>query len=425
MSDNDVLYSLWLSCVCGHSPSLISKCTQLGKPKDIFSGKVNDAALRRVLGDSAYKALCFKDLSGAEEILDYCKSSGIRVLSLDDKCYPNMLRNINTPPIVLYTKGEELDLNDFLTVTIVGTRHNSEAGTAFTHKLGYELAAKGIIIVSGMAKGLDSAAHIGALAAKQKTVAVLAGDVENIYPKKNKELYKAILNNGMIVSERPPHTVGKGDFYRERNRIIAGLSYGTVVVEGGVRSGTSITAGFAYEFNRDIFAVPGSPAKNNSFVPNSLLRDGAVLTLSANDVLNEYSGVYTELLENGRNMLDGSPKDFADAADEFKKFGVDIEAPAKKSGAVNARGTKYKIKQNEMTSKADDSAIKSKLKFEKYSKDEMLVIECLTKHNGLMYIDEIISDTGISSSIINSILVMLQMKGAVRQVSGNLYKFVI
>lgn len=415
-------YKLWINCVCGHSPKLIGKCMSLGaSPEDIFRGNIDEFALRRVLGDAAYRRLIKRDLSDAEEILDYCKSNGIRILSIDDESYPELLRHIYEPPRILYTKGDELNLNDFLTVSVVGMRRGSEAGIDFTHKLSYELASNGIIIVSGMAEGLDGAAHIGALAAKQKTVAVLAGGVEIIYPKKNEYIYESILSNGMIVSERPPHAVGKSEYYRERNRIIAGLSYGTIVIEGAVRSGTSITAGLAYEFNRDIFAVPGSPTNINSLVPNSFLQNGAIVTLSAKNVLDEYKDVYPQLLENGKCMLKGAPKEFCDAAEDFEIFDVNIKLSAKKAGLAAKRRKNAKNNKNKAEVKIDKDKAKEKPNFEKYNQQERLILECLYKRGESMHIDEIITETGVSSSAVNSIMVMLQMKGAVKQNTGNLY----
>ncbi len=417
MDKNDLIYSLWINCVCGHSPLLISKCMKTGiKPKDIFDGKADESLLRRALGIAVYGKLQRRDLSEAEEILDYCTTGGIRILSIDDKQYPELLRNINEPPNILYTKGEELDLNDFLTITIVGSRHCSKQGIKFTHKLSYELAANGVIIVSGMAEGLDAAAHIGALAAKQKSVAVLAGGVERIYPKKNDYIYEAILDSGMIVSERPPLAVGTGEYYRERNRIIAGLSYGTIVVEGGVRSGTSITAGLAEEFNRDLFAVPGSPESYMSHVPNALLRDRAILTLSAKDVIQEYEDVYPHLFENGKSLLPKSVMDFENVSDEFKKFGVDV-----KYSAAKQKPNKKIKQQDKIDGKINYNKNNAKPSFDKFNEQERLVLECLYKHGDLTHIDEIINETEISSPAVNSIMIMLQMKGAVRQNSGNLY----
>ncbi len=265
-------------------------------------------------------------------------------------------------------------------------------------------------MVSGMAAGLDAAAHMGALKAGQRTVAVLAGGVDVIYPAKNKYIYYEILKRGMVISERPPEQVGKPYFYQERNRILAGISTGTLIVEGNQKSGTSITAKYAQEYNRDIFAVPGKPTDEKAYVPNSLIRDEAITTLSADDIIYEYSSVYGEYLDNGVAALIGENPDlFKEYEDEY---GYDIEKVPK----VN------KAKKDKEEDKAKNRA---KPDFDKYTNKEKIILEYLYSFDVPVHIDEIIRATKLNVSEVNSIMLMLQIKGAVQQSAGNLYSLKI
>lgn len=411
-NDNELVYRVWLNDVCDHSPKLLDKFAKLGfTPKELYDGAGDKRALKQILRlrYSDYKR---KSLESAEEILKHCDDNNIRILTIDDEDYPYMLRNIYSPPSILYTKGDSLNLNDYIAVTIVGSRGGSDEIENFTRRLAYDLAAAGIIIVSGMALKLDSAAHTGALMAGQKTIAVLAGGVDVIYPKSNSYLYEKILENGMIVSERPPETVGKAGFYEERNRIMVGMSHGVVITEGAKNGGTSITARHGTESGRDMFAVPGRPDDELAYVPNAMLRDGAILTLSASDVLNEYENVYAEVLENGRALLKSEPVPY----DEKQYESFDKKPHVKKSDK----------KQHSKDKPKDIKTENSKPDFSGYNENERLILEYLYEHkDGPSHIDEIIRATGLGVSVASNAVIMLQIKGAVKQSMGNLYTLVL
>lgn len=413
--EKSLIYRLWLSCVCRHSPPLIDKCLRLGyTPEELFHGAADDR-IRDILRDYN-KEYRRKDLSDAEKLLEYCMRNNIRVLSIDDKAYPETLRNIDTPPGILYTKGEELDLNDYFTITVVGSRYVSDDMVEFTRKLGYELAASGMIVVSGMALSLDAAAHTGALVAGQKTVAVLAGGVNVVYPPENRYLYDQILESGMIVSERPPEMKGNAELYDERNRIVAGLSYGTIVVRGNKRSGTKKTARHAFSNSRDVFAVPGSPLDPMSYVPNMLLSTNALVATSAEDVLREYETVYADKLERGRALLTYEPAPYEDMGDVLREVlsGINDKSrtstPKKEGSAPNGGKTRKKPQKPD---------------FSRYSEDERRILEYLYSSRRRKHIDEIMRDTGMNPANLQGIMLMLQVKGAVKQSMGNLYELSI
>ena len=409
MDDKDLLYKLWINTVCGHSPQTIDKFVRLGITREeAFDKNAYKDLFKKALGDKVYGKMRKRDLSEAKEILDYCRSNRIRIITIEDDDYPERLKYVTKPPRILYVKGENINLNNLLPITVVGSRNPTDYGEKFAYKLSYEMAEQGIITVSGMARGIDAAAHMGALDCGQKTVAVLAGGVDVVYPQENEDIYNRISENGMIISERPPHAVGRSGYYQERNRIIVGLSYGVVIVEGRVRTGTSITAGYAEDFSRDLFAVPGNPISKMSELPNGLLREGATLTTSAEDIVNEYEDVYPKLLENGKKLLKEYPAEYRNFDTEHENDTKnDINKPISKSNGD------------------DDNKILEKPSFEEYNAQERMILEYLFSRGELTHIDEIINNTGLASPTVNSIMIMLQMKGAVRQSSGNLYILVM
>ncbi|MFH0764433.1 MAG: DNA-processing protein DprA [Candidatus Omnitrophota bacterium] len=212
----------------------------------------------------------------------------IRKITPNDAEYPKNLRNIHTPPKQLYVNGTLLE-SDEIAVAIVGSRRASVYGLETAGKLGFELAARGVMVVSGMAVGIDSAAHRGALKAKGRTIAVMGSGHSVIYPPQNKKLYEEIANTGAVITEYEDDMPPLAQNFPARNRIISGLSLGIVVVEAARNSGALITANFAAEQGRTVFAVPGKVSSVTSSGTNELIRDGACLIQSVDDILQELS----------------------------------------------------------------------------------------------------------------------------------------
>jgi DNA processing protein len=210
----------------------------------------------------------------------------INCLSVEDPAYPELLRQIPQPPVLLYCRGRLPDI-DHLAVAIVGSRRCTLYGKEVAFRLAGELAALGVAVISGMALGVDSAAHRGALAARGCTVAVLGCGVEHCYPPANESLMKQIIGCGAVISEFPLDTKPLPQHFPQRNRIISGLSMGTVVVEATEKSGALITAHYALEQNREVFAVPGNVGSPYSRGSHRLLKEGARLVESAYDIIDE------------------------------------------------------------------------------------------------------------------------------------------
>jgi len=228
-----------------------------------------------------------------ETRFDQMTAAGIRVVTWDEEAYPAMLRHIHNPPYVLYYRGQ-IDCLAGTAIALVGSRLASYYGKNTARKLGRELAARGIVVVSGLARGIDSEAHRGALETGQ-TVAVLGCGLDVVYPPENKKLYSEIADNGAVVSEFPCHIGPEPGNFPMRNRIISGLCRGVVVIEAQEKSGALITADFALEQGRDVFAVPGPINSKSSVGTNNLIKQGAKLVSSLEDIIEEYEDVASTL----------------------------------------------------------------------------------------------------------------------------------
>lgn len=223
----------------------------------------------------------------ADEELEKMVQTGAGFLMHMDDEYPMRLREIYDAPPVLWLRGDA-SLLALPSIAVVGTRHPTPYGTGMAEMLARDLSANGMLILSGMARGVDTAAHKGALAAKKPTVAVWGTGVDVIYPKENKRLAEQIIaTGGAIVSEMPLGTFPAPQNFPKRNRILSGLSIGVLVVEGSEFSGTRVTARCAIEQNRDVFAVPGNAVNKNAWTPNTLIKQGAKLTATWEDVWEE------------------------------------------------------------------------------------------------------------------------------------------
>lgn len=229
---------------------------------------------------------------------------GIRKITIDDQGYPKNLRNIHTPPKALYVNGSLLP-QDEVAVAVVGSRRATPYGIEMSDKIGFELALRGVTVVSGMARGVDSAAHRGAIRAKGRTIAVMGSGHGTIYPPENAALYEEIAASGAVVTEYEDDMPPLPNNFPARNRIISGLSLGIVVVEAARNSGALITANFAAEQGREVFAVPGKISSQTSGGTNDLIKDGARLISSVDDILEELKIVELEgVPEEERKVID-------------------------------------------------------------------------------------------------------------------------
>ncbi len=282
------LAGLRLALIAGIGPRIRrALLDRFGSAQGIFAAAPSD--IRAVKGVGA--TLLARILAAEREIdvdgeLHRCRKHGIDVLLETDDAYPRALREIHDPPGVLFVRGE-LKPTDALAIGIVGTRHGTQYGLRQAERLGASLARAGLTVVSGLARGIDAAAHRGALAAGGRTLAVLAGGVLNVYPPEHASLAAEVARQGAVLSEAPPLFQPLAGGFPQRNRLISGLSLGVIVVEAAERSGALITARHAMEQGREVFAVPGSVESRTSRGCHRLLRDGATLVETADDVFEQ------------------------------------------------------------------------------------------------------------------------------------------
>ncbi len=278
----------WLALIL--SPGMgairtVRAAARLGGAARLFSASLTE--LEGCGMPAAAAQFCFdgRALQAAEEELTRVHQCGGKILCLDEEPYPQTLRNIYDPPPVLWLRGDA-ELLSRPGIGVVGTRHPSPYGAGMAEVLSRDLAARGLVIQSGMARGVDTAAHKGALAAPNgRTLAVWGTSIDVIYPKENKRLAEEIVERGgAIVSEFPLGTFPAPQNFPIRNRIISGLGVGVLVIEAGEHSGTRVTARCAMEQNRDVYAVPGNVTNKNAWGPNTLIKQGAKLTATWEDV---------------------------------------------------------------------------------------------------------------------------------------------
>ena len=267
------VYWLWLAEKQELDVAVIRRLTEsFGTPEFLYASE-RDVLLSAGLTKRQTDALCEKDLSRAEHILRVCEQKKITIVTIEDSAYPDALREIADPPPVLYVRGTLPDFERIPAISVVGTRSCSAYGLRMAERFGAALAKAGFSIVSGMAHGIDTAAHQGCLKAGGKTVAVLAGGVDICFPKENQYLMGDIMLCGAVISENPPGTANEGFRFPLRNRIITGLSAATLIVEAPVRSGAMISARLAFEQGREVFAIPGALDVAGSVGCNRLIRD--------------------------------------------------------------------------------------------------------------------------------------------------------
>lgn len=254
---------------------LVDHCGGSAKALEALPGLSRSGGIRRNI------RLCAAEDAEAE--LDRAHRAGASLIAVDEPHYPPWLAMTDAPPPLIYAKGK-LDLLGQPMVAIVGARNGSAIGQKFTRMLAADLGREGFVIASGLARGIDTAAHVASL--DHGTVAVLAGGIDSVYPPENAELHEAIGAHGVLLSEMPPGYRPRGQDFPRRNRLISGISVGVIVVEAAYRSGSLITARNAGEQGREVFAVPGNPLDPRAAGTNRLLSDGAGLVTSAEDVIS-------------------------------------------------------------------------------------------------------------------------------------------
>lgn len=316
MDDN--LYWIWLSLAATAGSETFKKLISVfGAPKLIYDA--DDEEISEVLGKRSrdLAAICDKDLTRARQVLDFCESKNVGILTYADVKFPKSLREIETPPVLLYYRGVLPDFNDVCIISMVGTRRLTGYGRKNAFSIGYDLAKAGAVIASGMAIGIDGVSHAGSLAAGGVNVAFLGSGIDVCYPEIHQTLARAIVKNGCVMTEYAPGTKPDGRNFPIRNRLIAGISYCAVVIEGNSKSGSLITARYAKEQGKPVYALPGNVDNKTSEVTNLLIKNGAKLITSAMDIVSDIEFVFTGKI-NPFNITERLDISLDEALTEYK-----------------------------------------------------------------------------------------------------------
>lgn len=365
---NNLKYWVWLSSVpkvgARRGNQLIEA---FGDPENVWNADWQDLVKLKFLNGQIIEKLLDKQIRDeSERHLENLLKYGIQAVTIKDLSYPYYLKNTYDPPIALFVLGR---LNGSeKSIAVVGSRRASPYGLSMAESISQQLAEYDITVVSGMARGIDTYAHHGALKGRGRTIAVLGCGLDIAYPSENKALMKKIAENGAVISEYLPGMQPLPQNFPARNRIISGLSQGVVVIEASERSGSLITANFALEQGREVFALPGNINNKSSRGTNNLIKEGAKLVTDIQDILEELN------LEKGAN---NNYNNFDEDNEKFKKL------------------------------------------LHKLDTEEQKVVECICHKP--MHIDEMVSKTELNIQTLNSILVMMELKGIVEQQPGKIF----
>ncbi len=297
----DIVYWIWLSLSVTPGTNTFGKLIKkFGSAKEIFSADETDIATAIGSRSRDFAAVMNRDTQRAERILEFCEKKGVGILTYFDEKYPDAFRRISTPPVLLYYRGTLPDFASECFISMVGMRKLTDYGRRNAFVIGYDLACAGAVIVSGMAIGIDGVSHAGSLSAGGINVAFLGSGIDVCYPEQHKTLAREIVKRGCIMTEYPPTTRPLKHNFPRRNRLIAALSCTTVVIEGRMRSGAVITAKFAREFGKALYALPGNVDNVTSEVTNVLIKNGAKLITSAVDIVADLEYIYLGKLFLGK-----------------------------------------------------------------------------------------------------------------------------
>ena len=365
-------YWVWLATRTGIGTARAKLILEhFGTPEMVYNARDRDYLDVVGIKKEDIKQLMQKELEPANKILSSCKEIGCRVISLFDSEYPERLRNIYNPPLVLYVKGNMPCFDDEVVVGVVGTRKCTLYGVKIADSIGYTLSQNGIIVVTGLALGIDTAATLGALRGGTPVVGVVGSGLDIIYPPENKPVFSDVESYGAIISEYPPGTQAVKTHFPARNRIISGLSLGIAVIEAPLKSGALITASRALEQGRDVFALPGNVDAATCEGSNALLREGAIPFVSAEDIIDEYVDMYPD------------------------KIGIKKETEMKK--LIDNRP------------KVDYIGLGNLL--DNYVGDERTILESIGLNS--LHTDDIISNTGLHAQNVLTALTLLELSGCV------------
>ena len=399
-----LVYWVWFGEIYPYKTAVKTLFEHFDNPKGVYFAE-KDALERIGIKGELLEKLSDKSLDNAKRIIGRCAEENVSIITIQDAAYPERLRNIAEPPIVLYVKGHLPDVDSEAVIAVVGTRRCTPYGAKMARDISYEIAAKGGIICTGLAEGVDSRAAEAALMAGGKVIGVLGTAINEVFPKFNVQLFDDVAAYGAIVSEYPPGYPGSKLSFPRRNRIIAGLSLGVVVPEAPVRSGALITARVALESGRDVFAVPACADSPNGRGSNNLLREGAIFTENGWDVLREYAERFPDKIRE--KVLPNHPEEMHKPEQNQPEFIPDKAEPLEErvKGFFKFR-VPVRKKKTELLPEQLSTLTENQLK----------IVSAMTTPS--MHVDDIIDLSALPAATVLSELTLLQIKGYVSQEAG-------
>lgn len=407
---SNIIYWIWFASLRNLRGSMRKLLLErFGEPKAVFTA---DRSALSACGASSeeLEQLMLRDTGPAEHIISRCDEEEVQILTIQDAAYPERLRNIPDPPCVLYIKGRLPAVDCEAVIAVVGTRKSTPYGDKMARNMGYGIAKGGGIVATGLAEGIDSSAAQGALMAGGRVVGVLGTAINQVYPGFNRPLFDDVAATGALVSEYPPDAGGNKAYFPARNRIMAGLSLGTVVVEAPKRSGALITAHRAADYGRDVFAIPGNADAVNSRGSNGLLSEGARLVENGWDVLKEYENLFpNKLSRDGRQAV---PEERA----------VPESKAPEKNGAEktkNAGESFFKLRvpvRKKKAAEPEQAATELECQLSGLNEAQLKIVGAMKKPS--MHVDDIIDLSQLPASTVLAELTLLQIKGFVTQEGG-------
>lgn len=396
---------LWLTVKCGIRRAKIKVMLDevFGSIDALYAATPGEYSKFSFLTPTERSKLCDKSVDGIDSFLNTLAQYDVKILTADDETYPYLLKETADYPYVLYCRGKNyINLNDYLCIALVGSRKATQYGLNVARSLANDLAKNGVLVVSGMADGIDSAAHLGALDAKAPTVAVLGCGINRVYPASNAYLMKRIMETGMVMTEYPPNSEPMKHHFPERNRIISGISSGTVVVEATFKSGSLITASLANDAGREVYAIPGNINSLNSKGTNQLLKDGALLATNADDIIVNYASKEEFKEKIARAIV------LREEKEAKTRIAPDILYPSDENNSFSEKKSGFEHGKNPEVKDLSDAE------------------KVLSVINGEpIHIDKISALTGISVSDLSVCLLELELNGKIISQAGDLYTLAI
>lgn len=388
---SDIKYWVAFHQISGIGPATFAKLeARFGDMESAWRAPVSDLIAAGVGPRVAAEADRFRDANEPDEVMGTLDRLDIQAIHLRHPEYPARLAETPLAPSVLYLRGQRGVLAaDQNAIAVVGSRDATPYGLEMTRRLAYDLAKAGVTVVSGLARGIDSASHKAALEAGGRTIAVLGSGLDRIYPQRSIPIAEKIVQDGALITEYPPGVSALPQHFPRRNRVISGLCHGVLVVEAAFKSGAMLTVSWALEQDRDVFAVPGSALSEKSKGTNWLIQQGAKLTTSVDDILEELS-------------IDAKP--LGDRASGPDAVAVPETAPPATNSA------------NKSATDSDDIALDNLARDNNRLNIEQRVIGLLENAEGPMHVDDITRSLGVAAAAVSSVLVMLELRGTARQV---------